>query len=192
MLTLGLILFDYGQRTGQAGSMERVATSSAFMSYLKELEDGLIYDAPAQKGTTALTNAFIADTSRYDFITAYESAALEAAPKKSDIAVIYPSPTAVSEHAVSLLSGEWVTPQQREGALAFMQFLGTKQALQDGLKYHFRPAQAGGSLSLAPELSRYAAQGFQQSFAPIELPPYQALNAAAYKWRVEVAGKPAG
>lgn len=190
MLTLGLILFDYGQRAGRAGELEKVATDRQFVHYLSDLERSLIYDNPAEKGTTALTKAFLEDTSRYDMITAYESAALEAAPKDPDLAVIYPTPTAVSEHAVSLLSGPWVTPEQREGAIAFMTFLGGREALEAGMKYHFRPVQSSSSLSLAGELSRHAPQGFQQTFSSVELPPYNALNSAAFQWRIYVVRKP--
>lgn len=186
VMTMGLILFDYAQKTGQTESLAQVAVSKPFISHMRELDRSLVYDKPARDSTTKLTNAFLDDTTRYDVITAYESAALAAAPKNPDIAVIYPNPTAVSEHAVTLLSGEWVSEEQRQGALAFMQFLGGKESLQSGLKYYFRPAQAGGSLSLTPVLSRHSAQGFKDSFATVELPPYEALNAAAYQWHNQI------
>ncbi|MDF2440315.1 MAG: hypothetical protein JWN98_1299 [Abditibacteriota bacterium] len=187
MLTLGLIMNDYAQRNGMAGKLQGLARDKRFWTYLSEVERGLVYDEPAS-GTTKLTKAFLEDTSRYDLITAYESAALEGAAKNSEIAVIYPSPTAVSEHAVSLMSADWVTPQQKEGALKFMQFLGSKESLQAGLKSKFRPATAG-SISLAAELERFSDQGFQQSFSTIELPPYEALNAVAYQWGQRIAKK---
>jgi hypothetical protein len=189
MLTLGLVLSDYARRT-RRGDLGKAAVSSEFMAYLKEMERGLLYDVPAEKGTTALTKAFLDDPDRYDVITAYEASVLEALPNNPELAVIYPNPTAVSEHAVSLLRGKWVTPEQREGAIAFLSLLGSKEALQSGLKYHFRPAQASGGLSLASELSKYAAQGFQESLVRGELPPYEALNAAAYQWRIHIAKKP--
>lgn len=187
MLTLGLILYDYGQRTGNSGDFTALARNPKFMNYVAQIERGLVYDAPAEKGTTALTKSFVENPSRYDFITAYESAALSAAEKNPDLAVIYPSPTAVSEHAVSLLAGDWVSPQQRAGAEAFLAFLGSDQALRDGVKSRFRPAVAGDEISLNPILREHAAQGFQQSFAPIDLPPYEALNDAAYQWRIKIA-----
>jgi hypothetical protein len=187
MLTLGLILADYGSRTGQGGDLVRLSSNAGFLKYLSELERGLIYDAPAEKGTTALTKSFLEDPSRYDLITAYESASLAAAAKNPNLAVIYPQPTAVSEHAVSLLSGSWVSPQQKAGAEAFLQFLGGEAALRDGVAEKFRPVVSGSDISLAPELSRYAAQGFVQTYAPIELPPYEALNSAAYQWRIKIA-----
>ncbi|HEX8834914.1 MAG TPA: substrate-binding domain-containing protein [Abditibacteriaceae bacterium] len=190
VMTLGLILFDYGQKTGQSGSLQQVANSQKFISYLGEMSRSLVYDKPAIGGTTKLTNAFLEDLTRYDVITAYESAALAAVPKTSEIAVIYPNPTAVSEHAVSLLSGDWVSPEQREGALAFMQFLGSREALQGGLKYLFRPAQSSSTLSLSGQLSRAGGQGFQQTYSSVELPPYEALNSAAFQWHQVIKKKP--
>lgn len=190
MLTLGLTMLEYAGANGQSGNLSKVAVDRRFIAYLKEMEKALVYDADAEKGTTALTKAFLADPNRYDFITAYESAALEAAAKNPDLAVIYPTPTAESEHAVSLLSGPWVTPEQREGAMAFLQFLGSKPAIQSGIRYFFRPAQASGALSLASQLQAHESQGFQQSYSRVELPPYTALNSAAYQWRIHVAHKP--
>jgi ABC-type glycerol-3-phosphate transport system substrate-binding protein len=189
MMTLGLILYDYGLRTGQSGNLERVATSTPFLNYVRQLETSLVYDKAAKDGTTALTKAFINNTSAYDVITAYESAALEAAPNNSNLAVIYPSPTALSEHAVTLLNGGWITKNQREGALAFISYLASPDALKEGLKYHFRPAQTGSDLSLNPELSRYSSQGFQQSYSAVELPSYTALNSAAFQWSQKVANR---
>ncbi len=186
VMTMGLILFDYAQKTGQTESLAQVAVSKRYISYMRELDRSLVYDKPAREGTTKLTNAFLDDLTRYDVITAYESAALAAAPKNPDIAVIYPNPTAVSEHAVTLLNADWVAEDQRQGALAFLQFLGSKESLQGGLKYFFRPAQAGGALSLAPVLSRHSAQGFKDSYATVELPPYEALNAASYQWHNQI------
>ena len=190
MLTLGLALVEYGDKVGQSDRLDTVATSAGFRTWMKEMERSLVYDDAAQKGTTALTKAYLADPSSYDVITAYESSALEAAPGQSDLAVIYPSPTAVAEHSVSLLSGPWVSDKQKQGAAEFLNFLGSKEALRDGLKYHFRPMQAGGDLSLNGELSRFGGQGFKQSYTNVELPSYKALNDAAFQWRIHVAHKP--
>lgn len=185
MLTLGLILNEYNS---EGRDPVQVAESEAFANYLTELERALVYDAAAVKGTTALTNAFLEDMSRYDVITGYESAALEAAPSHPDLAVIYPNPTAFSEHAISLLSGDWVTPTQREGALAFLEFLGGQEAQADGLKFSFRPTRTSG-LSLDDRLRTYRAQGFKTNVTSTDLPPYRALNSAAYMFRQRVATK---
>lgn len=183
MLTFALILNEFVM---DGGDPVQAAESSQFAAYLDGLEQSLVYDEPARKGTTALTKAFIEDPAPYDLITAYESAALESAPKHPDVAVIYPNPTAFSEHAVTLLNGSWVSPAQREGALAFLEFLGGEQAQKDGLEYSFRPVRAS-TLSLTERLERSRAQGFKPNVTSIDLPPYRALNSAAYKFRVRIA-----
>ncbi len=190
MLTIALILADYAGRTGQSGGIASVASSPGFVDYLQALEKRLTYNTAVEKGSSALVASFVEDASRYDFITAYESAALEEVTKNPKLAVIYPDPTASSENAVAILSADWVSPAQKTTAQAFLNFLNAKPAVSDGLRYHFRPGQSGG-LSLSPELSRYAGQGFRQSFSTIELPPYSALNEAAFAWRIHIAHKPA-
>jgi len=186
MLTMGLILYDYSQKTGQSNSLQQVATSPKFLGYLNDLARSIVNDAPSVAGTTALTKAFIADQNRYDVITAYEGTVLEAVAQNPNLAVIYPNPTANSEHAVSMLSAEWVTTEQKEAALAFIKFLGEKESLQSGVKYNFRPAQKTATLNLDNELSRYGREGFRESYSAIDLPPYTALNAAAFRWKQDI------
>lgn len=189
-MTLGLILAEYADQAGRSLSLERVAQSAGFIQFLRELERSLVLDEPVEKGTSALTQAFLDDPNRYDFITTYESNALASAQDNPDIVVIYPNPTVVSEHAVTLLGASGVSAEQREGARAFLQFLSGRTSLEDGVRSNLRPVLASGALSLTPTLARYPSQGFQQSYTAIELPPYEALNTAAYQWRLHVARKP--
>lgn len=188
MLTLGMILLDYSRRMGQMGAMERVAGSSGFGGHLKELGHSLIYDTPAAKGSSTLLQAFLEDTEHYDFITTYESSALDAVAQHPNLAVIYPDPTVVSEHTVCRLSSGWVSPQQAAGAKAFMQFLGSKASLEDGVQSNLRPLQSG--VAIPPAIAANAAHGFQQSFDAAELPPYAALNGAAVQWRNNIVRRP--
>ncbi|RYG74151.1 hypothetical protein EON80_02610 [bacterium] len=187
MLSLALILADYADRTGQSGSIETVANSAGFISYLKSVEKRFVYNTAVEKGSSALVASFVEDPSRYDFIVAYESDGLREVSKNSGLAVIYPNPTANSESAVAVLDGDWVTPEQKAGADTFLKFLAQPEAARDGLKEHFRPVRGA---SLSSEISRYGENGFRDSYSSIELPPYAALNAAAFKWRIEIAKKP--
>jgi hypothetical protein len=186
VMTLGLILFDYAQKTGQTDSLAQVAVSKRFISYMRELDRSLVYDKPARDGTTKLTNAFLEDPTRYDVITAYESTALAAIPKNPDIAVIYPSPTAVSEHAVTLLNADWVAEDQRQGRPGADAVPRQQRVAAERAEILF-PSCTGRQFSVANSvLSRYSAQGLKDSFATVELPPYEALNAAAYQWHNQV------
>ncbi len=191
-LTLGLILADYANRTGQAGALEKAASDPRFFAYLAEMHRGFVFDESVGKGTGAVTRAFATGALKCDLITTYESNALAAAADNPNLAVIYPNPTAVAEQTACALSAPYVSAEQRAGARAFLAFLGSREAQRDGLKFHQRPLRsAGGALSLSSELSDYAGQGFRESFASIELPGYNALNAAAYQWRIHVARRSA-
>jgi Ca-activated chloride channel family protein len=189
MLTLALILADYAQQTGQSAAIEKLANSEGFKTYLKELERNIVYDTAVEKGTTALTKSFAEDPSRYDFITTYESSALSAADKDPDLAVIYPSPTALADSAVAALNADWLSEEQKAAAKQFLDFLASKPSVAAGVKTNFRPAASSGGVNLNSKLQQMGGQGFQQSYSSIELPPYEALNSAAFTWRVEIAHK---
>lgn len=189
MLTLALILTDYAQQTGQSAAIEKVATSAGFKTYMKELEKNIVYDTAVDKGTTALTKSFAEDQSRYDFITTYESSALEAGKKDPNLVVIYPAPTALADSAVATLNADWVSPDQKAAAKQFLDFLASKPSIAAGVKASFRPAASSGGVTLNAEIQRTGGQGFQQSYSSIELPPYEALNNAAFTWRIEIAHK---
>lgn len=186
MLALALILADYAQRTGQGGAIEKVASSPAFVAYLQSLESKIVYNAAVEKGSSALVSSFADDPSRYDFIVAYESNALEEVGKNPDLAVIYPNPTVNSENAVAVLNGNWLSEAQKSGARDFLKFLSQPEAARDALNENFRPARGA---SLATKIERNSRNGFRQSYSAIELPPYEALNAAAFQWRVAIAKK---
>jgi hypothetical protein len=69
VMTMGLVLFDYAQKTGQTDTLAQVAVSKRFISHMRELDRSLVYDKPAREGTTKLTNAFSGrpDTLRRDY-----------------------------------------------------------------------------------------------------------------------------
>ncbi len=186
MLALALILSDYAEKSGQGGSIERLANSPGFINYLKALESKIVYNAAVEKGSSALVQSFAEDQSRYDFIVAYESNALEEVGKNSDLAVIYPTPTANAESAVAVLDGAWLSGAQKAGARDFLKFLSGPQAAKEALSENFRPVRGA---SLDEKLAQNSESGFRQSYSAIELPPYAALNAAAFKWRTEIAKK---
>ena len=70
-------------------------------------------------------------------------------------------------------------------ASAFLNFLSGPDALEDGVKYDFRPAQNGAQI-LSAHLSPSARAQFQSSYTSVDLPPYDALNEAASQWRTEM------
>ena len=184
MLTMALILSDYAQKTGQSGAIRQAAQSTDFASYLKALERDFVYDDAVRAGSSALVKAFAADPSRYDFVTAYESAALEQVLKNPDLAVIYPNPTVNAEQAIAALDWPDMNAQQKKAARDFLAFLASKSSINAGLKEYFRASRGDN-----PAIARYKSAGFQSSYSAIEVPPYIALNDAGYRWSKAVAGQ---
>ena len=188
-LTLALMLNDYGKKTGMDPSSEKTASSEGFVTYLRQVEKGLVFDIPAKEGSSPLTKAFAQDTSLYDMIVTYESGALGALETNPTLSVIYPEPTVIAEQSVLLVNGAWVTSEQREAARRFLAFLNSKESLENGLKSSFRTAQSSGPLSLTDALAHREDAGLRQGFTSVELPRYAALNEAALQWRTYIAPK---
>ena len=182
MLTMALILSDYAQKNGQGGAINNVAKSVAFRDYLGELEKDFVADDAVKNGSSALVKAFAEDPSRYDFVTAYEAAALEQVIKNPDFVVIYPGPTVNAEQAIAALDWPDLSEEQRKAARDFLAFLASKSSVESGLKEYFRPSRGDN-----PAISRYKSAGFQSSYNAIEVPPYLALNDAGYGWGKVVA-----
>ena len=184
MLTMALILSDFAQKNGQSGAIRQVAQSSDFAGYLKALERDFVYDEAVRKGSSALVKSFADDPSRYDFVTAYEAAALEQVLKNPDLTVIYPSPTVNAEQAVTVLEWPDMNDAQKTAARDFLAYLASKSSVQAGLKEYFRAARGDN-----PAIAQHKDAGFQSSYNAIEVPPYIALNDAGYRWSKAVAGQ---
>ena len=188
MLTMALILSDYADKNGGNGAIGQVAKSPnrqiARVRHLSERTGkNFVYDDAVKNGSSALVKSFAADPSRYDFITAYQSAALDQVLRNPDLAVIYPGPTVNSEQAIAALDWPDLSDDQRKAAREFLAFLASKSSVEAGFKEYFRPSRGDN-----PAISRYKAAGFRPSYTAIEVPPYLALNDAGYQWS-KVVGK---
>lgn len=186
-MTLGAILADYASASAQ-DDYAAVAGSQKFRQYVRELERGLKFDLPAQSGSSALFSAFVKDPGRYDCITTYESSALTAAQSNPSLAVIYPQPTVVSESVSAILRAPWVSEEQRKVAQEFLAFLGSPESIAEGVREGQRPISSSDE-GQSTRLAGLRSQGFSSTFTATELPPYEALNAAAFNWRGDVGGK---
>jgi len=183
-LTMSLIITEYARAHGQENDLNAAASSPGFAAYLRQVNRAYVRGAD-NAGSSKLEKAFAASTGSRDFITAYENAALAALDRNPDLALIYPSPTANADQGVLILTAPWVSDSQAQTAHAFLDFLGTPEALSDGVQYYFRPTQ-GGSRALANRLSAPARAQFQASPVTVDLPPYEALNEAAARWNEQM------
>ena len=182
-LTMSLIISEYGRLHGSS-DLAAAAGTPEFAVYLSQINRAYVRD-PSATGSSALEKAYTANTSSRDFITAYESAALAAVERDPNFVMIYPSPTAVSDQTATLLSAAWISPSQKTTALAFLDFIGKPEALDDGVQYFFRPSQ-NGAATLSARLGPNSRAQFQPQYTTVDLPPYDALNEAAAQWHSDV------
>ena len=182
-LTMSLIISEYG-RLHSSNDLAAAAGTPEFATYLSQINRAYVRD-PLATGSSSLEKAYAANPGSRDFITAYESAALAAVERDPNLAIIYPSPTAVSDQTATLLSAAWISPAQKATALAFLDFIGKPEALDDGVQYFFRPSQ-NGAAALSARLGPNSRAQFQPQYTTIDLPPYDALNEAAAQWHSDM------
>jgi ABC-type sulfate transport system substrate-binding protein len=180
---MSLIITEYAREHGNQNDLSVVAASPGFAAFLKQLDTSL--DRDDTGGSSALEKAYQANPNGRDFITAYESAGLEAVAANPKLALIYPSPTANADQGAAALISSWVTPAQRDTSQAFLKFLASDAAQSDGVQYGFRPAGSNGADTLNQALTDDQKSQFQTSYTSVELPPYDALNEAASQWHLE-------
>lgn len=183
-LTMALIITEFAREHGGGNDPNAAVNTPAFAAYLSQIDRAYVHDASVAK-SSALEQSFSDSPGARDFITAYENAALAAVERNPNLVMIYPSPTANADQGALLLSAPWVSAGQKATATAFLDFIGKPEALDDGVQYYFRPAQGGGQ-RLSARLGPVARVQFQFSPIMVDLPPYDALNAAASQWKAQM------
>ena len=179
-LTMALIVTEFAREHGGGGDLSAAVKTPAFAAYLGQVDHAYVRDASVAK-SSALEKSFRAAPGRRDFITAYENAALGAIEQDPNLVLIYPSPTTNADQGALLLTAPWVSDSQKKTAAAFLDFLSSPEAIDDGVQYYFRPPSGSGALS--SRLGPNARAQFQASPITVDLPPYDALNDAASVWR---------
>lgn len=113
-------------------------TSTGFLARYMKIE-----------GPTALNIAFLYE----NLITDISSTATG-----GKIIAIYPEEgTLFSDHPFCILNADWISPQQRMVAEAFLNFLNKNETIVSALEYGFRPINS--SIPLDPEVFNYETNG---------------------------------
>src|SRR5258708_7165263 len=125
----------------------------------------------------------------YDAAFVYESSALElldvALKRWGELRVVYPERNLWSDNPYYILDAPWSTPEQREAAQAFLDFLLTETSQKQAIARGFRPADphvptnAGGSPFVV-----YQRNGVNENAGPacaLPLPPTKANLIAAWQ-----------
>jgi ABC-type sulfate transport system substrate-binding protein len=129
--------------------------------------------------------------SAYDMITVYEATAIEQAEnavgRYGELRIYYPPALLWSDHPFCILDADWVSPQQREAAQLFLDYLSSPQSQQSALmQYGFRPADTSIDLEQnGSPFDRYAANGLiaDLNYLPeLDIPNGNVLNTLRDFW----------
>ena len=86
------------------------------------------------------------------------------------VIAIYPEEgTLLSDHPFCILNAEWITPEQRLVAEAFLNFLNKTDTVESAIQYGFRPINP--SIPLDPDVFNYETNGIALEFKVPKLDP---------------------
>jgi ABC-type Fe3+ transport system substrate-binding protein len=134
--------------------------------------------------------------STFDIVAVYEATAIEQAEnavgRYGELRVYYPPAQLWSDHPFCILNTDWVTPQQTEAAILFMDYLTSEPAQKLALlKYGFRPVDTSIPLEqTGSPFDGYAANGFRADLSnlpDVEIPAGNVLNTLRDFWSRNVS-----
>ena len=117
----------------------------------------------------------------------YESMVVESYSQPNlafPVVAIYPKEgTFWSDHPVGIVDREWVTPEHREAAKVYVQFLLARAQQEKAIQYGFRPAAVDVPLSAPLD----AAHGMdpKEPKTTLEVPPVDVINGLLQLWKEE-------
>jgi hypothetical protein len=186
-----LLLMAYAYHNKTSGLTIADVQNPDFIAWMRDIER-----AVPKFGDS--TGAFMDDLvrfgpSQYDVVATYENLAiqnLDAARRWGNLRVYYPPATTFSDHPYALLSGSWVTAEERAAAEQFQTFLLSRPLQELALQYGFRPADpniAINSTDPANPFVKYTADGIRTDVGgQVAIPSGDVLNALLAVWQQQV------
>lgn len=179
-----LMAYDY-HRKGRGLSVADVQNPE-FQSWLAAIER----NASLSDSSGGLMNDMIAfGPSRYDVVATYENLALEQMANarnrwNDSLALVYPPANVWSNHPYAVLAADWVTPEKREAARQFGDFLLSRAQQEKAVQLGFRPALTNVALD-GPDspFTRNASAGVKLDVPTlVEVPDADVLKALLDAW----------
>jgi ABC-type Fe3+ transport system substrate-binding protein len=188
-----LMLLAYGYHNKSSGLSSADVLDDGFRTWLGEVEKAV----PQFGESTGLlmTDMLRFGPSKYDMVIVYESLAIEnfqvAQGRGGDIHVYYPPATVYSDHPYAVLDAPWVSPEQRQAAALFRDFLlGTDMQTLAMNQFGFRPANLNVPINLSDPnnpFSKYTPYGIAYDVAQqVEVPPSDVLDTLIELWRRDI------
>lgn len=188
-----LILMAYGYHGKPKGLINADVLDPGFQEWLRNIEMSVLEFGDSTG--TFMTNMVQFGPSKYDLVLVYENLALEnieAAQRRwGDIRIYYPPTTMFSDHPYAILNAPWVTPEQKQAAEVFRDFLLSPPIQQIALdRYGFRPANPEVPvLTNEPSnpFNKYRAYGVQVETPPlVETPSSEVVTTLLDLWRRQI------
>ncbi len=186
-----LVLLSYGYYDKTSGLASGDITNAEFQQWLDAIENS-VQEFGDSTGTF-MTNMVNFGPGKYDFVAVYESLALDGSIENArgkwgqPIRIYYPPGNILSDHPYAILNAEWVTPEEREAAALFRDFLLAPDTQALALQYGFRPADP--SVPIVTDdpnnpFNKYKDYGVQIDIPQIvETPSASVLNELLNLWR---------
>ena len=188
-----LVLLAYGYHNKASGLTSGDIDNPDFQKWLLDIEKSVIkFD---DNGSSLMQSMVLSGPGTYDLATVYENVALQDIDKGQsrsgqDLHIYYPPVTVISDHPFVVLNAPWVTPAQREAALAFRNYLLGPEMQRLALQHGFRPANAAVALvSDDPNnpFNKYQRYGLQIYISQqVALPAADVLNKLSLLWQEQV------
>jgi len=117
----------------------------------------------------------------------YESMVVESYSQNNlafPVVAIYPKEgTFWSDHPIGIVDRDWVTPEHREAAKIYIQYLLARPQQEKAMQYGFRPASL--DIALAAPLDTAHGIDPQEPKTTLEVPSVDVINALLQLWKTE-------
>ncbi|HEX3126378.1 MAG TPA: substrate-binding domain-containing protein [Thermoanaerobaculia bacterium] len=139
LMTLVLMAYDYHQKS--RGLSLQDILDPGFVTWLRELERGV--SGLSNSTGNLMREMVLKGPSSYDAVVVYESVAIDylknAEGRWGELRIVYPERNAWNENPYYVLDVPWSSPEQREAAGRFLDFLLTEPVQKQSLVHGFRP-----------------------------------------------------
>jgi ABC-type glycerol-3-phosphate transport system substrate-binding protein len=188
-----LILMAYGYYNKSRGLTNADVLTPEFQQWMRDVEMSVLEFGDSTG--SFMTSMVQFGPSKYDLVLVYENLALEnivaAQNRWGDIRIYYPPATMFSDHPYAILNAPWVTPEQRQAAEQFRNFLLSPPIQEIAFRqYGFRPA-----IPDVPVLTndpsnpfvKYSAYGAKVDTPPlVETPSGEVVTELLNLWRRQI------
>jgi hypothetical protein len=187
--TLVLLTYAYHEKT--SGLARQDILDQEFQQWLDGIENAVMEFGNSTG--TFMDNMVNFGPGKYDFVAVYENLPIEKFNTAHDrwnqnLRIYYPPATIFSDHPYAILEAEWVSPEQRDAAAMFRDFLLSEETQQLALQSGFRPASrqvnVGDNIPQNPFML-YEEYGLRAEDIPpqVEIPPGEVLSELIDLWR---------